>query len=249
MSTKPSICVPILITSANNMLDFSKSSTVYAATLTAGLYADIYALATEVQTQMNAALSGFTVAVVTSGATPGLIRISRSSGNFELLWLSGANHATSCGALLGCSLAADRTGAITYDSDYQHKYGWYSPMAVAKDGEYRPEIVGGEEAWSLSGAKLNVIDIGIRHGWDLKFECIVKEKMWARYAVGAYLNQDFETVWAAARGGLTYRPDYTVPNTYYLAWMESPQALDSDVAPRLNTLGYFGLPLKLRLPT
>lgn len=75
------------IDSTNNKVDFSEGSSSYVATLTSGTYNSLSTLATEIQTQMNAASSGYTVSVT------GVQSLKfENAAQFKLLAKSGDNE-------------------------------------------------------------------------------------------------------------------------------------------------------------
>ena len=103
----------------NDKLDFTEGVTGDAtATLTAGNYATGAALATEIQTQMDAAATDNTYTVTYSGST-NKFTIARATGTatFGLEWATGANATTSIGRDLGFDVSADDTGLLSYEGD------------------------------------------------------------------------------------------------------------------------------------
>lgn len=108
-----------VVDATNNKLDFTEGVTgAAAATLTAGTYtAD--ELATEIQTQMDAAATDNTYTCDFDSTATNKFSIVRATGTatIDLNWQSGPNTATTVGSLLGFSVAADDTGATTYSAD------------------------------------------------------------------------------------------------------------------------------------
>lgn len=103
---------PMVINELNNVIDFVESGVSKLAALTRGLYATPTALATEVQTALNAAGDlTYTVSYDTGDNNKFIIS---ATGVFSLLFLTGANRAVSSAATLGYSTAADLTLADTY---------------------------------------------------------------------------------------------------------------------------------------
>jgi hypothetical protein len=101
----------------NDDLDWTENGSTYAAVLTAGTYTPAN-LAAEVQTRMRAV--GDADTTVTYSATTRKITIANSTlTTLTFKWSSGTHTATSCGKILGFSIAADDTGALTYTADYQ----------------------------------------------------------------------------------------------------------------------------------
>lgn len=108
-----------IITGYNDAFDFTEGSNGDAsATLTAGNYATPALMATQLQTQINAAATDNTY-TVTYSTTTYKFTIARSTGSdtFGLEHNTGSNAATSCSLDLGFLVAADDTGALTYTAD------------------------------------------------------------------------------------------------------------------------------------
>jgi hypothetical protein len=109
---------PITISAANHSLDFTDDGGTVAATLSHKTYKSPMDLAVEIQTKMNAISTGGDPITCTYSSTTGKFTIAAPAATvFSLLWNTGANTATSCGAAIGFSLAADDTLALTYASD------------------------------------------------------------------------------------------------------------------------------------
>ncbi len=98
------------IDTLNNKLDFSDGTT-RVATVASGTYATGAALATAIQTAMNAVSS---TCVVTYGSSK--FTIART-GTLSLLWNTGANKAVGIGKSLGFNVSADDTGSSSYLAD------------------------------------------------------------------------------------------------------------------------------------
>lgn len=104
----------------NDKLDFSDGVT-RVATLTPGTYATGAALATEIQTRMNAVS---TTCVVTYSGVTFKFTISRT-GTLSLLWSTGDNTLTNIGKCLGFDVSLDDTGSSSYTADsasYQSRH-------------------------------------------------------------------------------------------------------------------------------
>ena len=101
----------------NDDLDWTEDGTP----LTADLDADDYtptALAAEVQAEMRAA--GDNNTTVTYSSSTKKITIANSTlTTLTFLWSTGTNASTSCGKVIGFSVTADDTGALTYTADNQ----------------------------------------------------------------------------------------------------------------------------------
>lgn len=103
---------------SNDDIDFTEGTTGAAlATLTAGVYTDGATLATEIETQINAAATDNTYTVTYSRSTR-KFTITRATGTDTIAfpWQTGANTATSAKTALGFA-NTDDTGATTYTSD------------------------------------------------------------------------------------------------------------------------------------
>jgi len=110
---------PILITSANNKIDFTDDAGDVAATLTSKAYKTPLDLADEIATKMTSASvgSGDDTISCTYSSTTGKFTILTDGSTLELLWESGTNTASSVGTSIGFLVAADDDSATTYTSD------------------------------------------------------------------------------------------------------------------------------------
>lgn len=114
---------PITISASNHSLDFTDDGGTVSATLTHKTYKSPIDLATEIQTKMNAvALGGDPITCSYSSSTGKFTIAAPAATVFSLLWNTGTNTLTSCGAAIGFSLAADDTLALTYASDSALSY-------------------------------------------------------------------------------------------------------------------------------
>lgn len=104
---------PMVVSSANNKLNFTDDNGTVTATIASGSYKSPQLLAAAVETAMNAANGAQTASVVYSTVT-GKFTISSTGTVLSLLWKTGANGSdntdTHIGTLLGYSDAADDTG-------------------------------------------------------------------------------------------------------------------------------------------
>ena len=114
------VAVVQVVEGVNDSLDFTEGTSGAAvATITPGNYAPAdYAAA--VQAAMNAAATDNTYTCdygVTGPANT--FNISRNVGadTIDLNWNTGPNAATTCGVMMGYSVAADDTGLTSYDAD------------------------------------------------------------------------------------------------------------------------------------
>lgn len=106
---------PINVTSSDIYLDFTDDQGTVAAILTAKVYKDPHELADAIALAMNA-LTTETITCVYSNTT-GKYTIAASGALFSLLWSSGTNTANTVGDVIGFTVGADDTGALTYTSD------------------------------------------------------------------------------------------------------------------------------------
>lgn len=115
---------PILIGATNKFLDFTDDGGTEAVSVPEGWYRSPIELATALQDAMNAASDEeFTVTYNSYGANKGKFTIATSTSTvLSLLWQSGANTANSIGTTLGFLVAANDTGATSYNSDNVQSY-------------------------------------------------------------------------------------------------------------------------------
>jgi hypothetical protein len=110
------------ITPLNNKLDFNIGGSELTATLTSGLY-NAGTLATELDTQIEAAASTSTEFTVTYDTTIHRFTLTKASDTFEIHWNTGANAISptkpmhGLADLLGFAVGGNDTGALTYTSD------------------------------------------------------------------------------------------------------------------------------------
>jgi hypothetical protein len=111
-----------VVTSGNDKIDFTVSSTPYTASLTPGSYAtgasnsDAGSFCALLQTALNAVLTGFTV---TYSTTTRLFTIMHASTAFVLNWKTGTNTANSAAPLLGATTADDSASGLSWSSPAQ----------------------------------------------------------------------------------------------------------------------------------
>ena len=103
-----------VVTTANNDIDFKEDAGDLLATITPATYT-AQTLVTEIKTRMDAAGGTYTVSYSES---TGKFTIART-GNFTLLWQSGANTAHTAGSLLGFIITSDDGPAETFTGDYR----------------------------------------------------------------------------------------------------------------------------------
>lgn len=102
----------LVISGVNDKLDFGEGS-AKVATLSAGRYSPS-GLAAEIQSKLRAA--GTKLYVVSYSGSKFTISAPSS---FDLLWLSGANSATSIGYNIGYDMGVDNTGGTSYTASYK----------------------------------------------------------------------------------------------------------------------------------
>lgn len=156
---------PIRVASAR-YLDFYDGVAVRSVALTSMLYKSPHDEAAALQTLMNAAGSSdtFTVKYNSRGADAGKFTISSSGGTFELRLLTGPNAANSVGAVMGYSLAANKTGATSYTSDtVQDWAAAYTPSVDADPAKLIVKanelMIGAFDEYTCAGAASAVLSI------------------------------------------------------------------------------------------
>jgi len=103
----------IVITAANQKLNFDEGGAELTATITTGTYTPT-TLCTEIKTQLDAA-GAATYTVTYSGK---IFRISNDGATLNLLCLTGTDLATTIYTTIGFSIAADKAGFTNYAGDY-----------------------------------------------------------------------------------------------------------------------------------
>ncbi len=127
---------PVVITSANNKVNFNIGAAELTATLASKAYKSPADMAREVATKMTAA-SGGTIACAYSSLT-GKFTISKVGGSLSLLWNTGTDTANGAHGTLGYSSAANDTGVLTYTSDTAQTY---SPAYTPTYDDNGPSVV------------------------------------------------------------------------------------------------------------
>ena len=108
---------PIEITSSDIYLDFTSDNGTFAAQVSADFYKDPHELAAAIQTALAAADSLETFTCTYSDSTGKFTIASSTSTVLSLLWNTGTNAANTIGDKIGFSIAADDTGATSYEGD------------------------------------------------------------------------------------------------------------------------------------
>jgi len=107
---------PITITASDIYIDFTDDQGTAAAVITAKTYKSPKALATAIESAMNAVTTE--TITCTYSDTAGTFTIATSTSTvFSILWNTGSNAANTVGDKIGFSVAADDTGATSYTSD------------------------------------------------------------------------------------------------------------------------------------
>ena len=110
---------PLVVDATNQSLDFDVALTEYSIQLPNKYYTTPIELADAIESLMNNAGSGVLFQVTYSEeGERGRFKIV-GDGNFDLLWATGTNTATSIGGLIGFDTASDDTGASSYLADNQ----------------------------------------------------------------------------------------------------------------------------------
>jgi len=122
---------PIKIEATNKFIDITDANgDTVAVSLTEKVYRTPIELAEEMQNKIIAA-TGELFTVVYSSVT-GKFTIANGSGNFSILWNTGANTLVSVGTTIGFDVLADDTGVATYTSDNALSYD--VPLTPVYDG-------------------------------------------------------------------------------------------------------------------
>ena len=129
----------IVITAANQKLDFNIGAGALVATITAGTYTPT-TLCTEIDTQMTAAGAPQTYVVTYSGK---VFRIQANAGNLNLLPATGANIGNGIWSTIGFA-ATDLSGYLNYAGNYAidvQNFLMFEGIFQNQSGEYRTPLV------------------------------------------------------------------------------------------------------------
>jgi hypothetical protein len=170
--------------------------------MTVGDYNDMRAVATELQTKLQADVdAGFTVTV---GST-GTVTIAHSTDSFELRWKTGTTHGSDnddshCGTLLGFDDSANDTGASSYDSDNQHDLAYYHEAFVGFDSYDRPLKVGGATTVAVDGTAKRTT-FGTHYEREIRLGFMENTKF---FDADSDANESFEEFWLDASAGVPF---------------------------------------------
>lgn len=106
---------PIEIAAADIYVDWTDDAGTFAASIDAKMYRDPIQLAEAIQNAMNAQTTE--TITVTYSNTTGKYTFAATGAVFSLLWNTGTNAANTVGDKIGFSVAADDTGATSYEGD------------------------------------------------------------------------------------------------------------------------------------
>lgn len=157
-----------IILNFNDRLDFTEGVTGdTSAEITPGNYATGADLATEIQTQMNAAATDNTYAV-TYDSTTKKFTIARDTGaaTIGLEWSTGSNTARSIGADLGFDVSADDTGATSYTADntcYKTREWVLVQLVDALDGKVAMVV---DYNWDVTSGDQVSIQANATNAWS-----------------------------------------------------------------------------------
>jgi len=122
---------PIEITATDIYVDFTNDDGTFAATVTADFYKDPHELAAALTTAMNNTATTETHAVTYSDSTGKFTFANTTGATLSLLWNTGTNTANTVGDKIGFSVAADDTGATSYEGD--NALSFASPQSPSFD--------------------------------------------------------------------------------------------------------------------
>jgi hypothetical protein len=232
----------VIVTGTNDELKFNDiTPAAQTATLTAGTYADIRALATEISTQMTASGAGTYVASVQFNGTQnrGFIRIQETSGpsNFDLL--VDTHDTLEIWDILGydTTTGSDLAGSSSYDGEFQHQYGWYSHTYPSFDSFDRIVVPSGQLFKTESAQTKRVSNPTDHYTRQIDFINIPAEKLRPLTSSDYMVNQDVQAWFSITGRGAeiqlyTSVDGWTLAGTYVL---EAPMNnIDWNTANRTN---------------
>lgn len=118
----------IEVTATNKFVDFNDGA-VQVASIAEKMYKTPHELASALQTAMD--LQSTDTITVTYSDKTGKFTFATDGVVLSLLWNTGANKANSIGSTLGFLVAADDTGATSYEGD--NAVSWAAPQTPAYD--------------------------------------------------------------------------------------------------------------------
>jgi len=139
ISTDLGIDGNIVITTANQKLNFDEGGAELTATITAGTYTPT-TLCTEIKTQMDAA-GAATYTVTYSGK---VFRIQNDGATLNLLCLTGTDIANGIWTTIGFSTAADKGSFTSYAGDYSidvQNFLMFEGIFQNQSGELRKPLI------------------------------------------------------------------------------------------------------------
>lgn len=187
----------ITISASNNKLDFNIGAGTLTATIPSLTYA-IGATQADSGTLCKAIKDAITSAeavgtyTVTYSRTTRLFTITRSTGTFQMVFLSGTNNAVSIDTTLGYT-HTDHTGALTYASETTVQYAFNHTFS--QSGIIQPPAYTFFQDRSLNVMKYNrgcVKSISLKGGVDNLVECDV-DVLYQNEASGSIGSPSFPT--------------------------------------------------------
>lgn len=140
---------PLEVTSSNDHLDFTDSSTTtFNVTVAQKVYKDPKELAQALQDAMNNTSTGdsYTVTYIDIGTDSAKFKFEEDgNNNFELNWNTGTNAANTVGTLIGFDTSSDDTGNSSYTSDNAIDYS--SPQTPSYDSNVDPLVAKNNELY------------------------------------------------------------------------------------------------------
>lgn len=225
-NTKPCLQCQIVIDDTNKYLDVtSVAGGDETVTLIEQAYADITALCVAIQAGLQV-LGGDWAAATCVVSDVGIVTIdsAQAINAVELEWDEGINTANTIGDILGYDTTADATGSFSYDSEYQHKYGWYPPKWPARYGPWNPEAIGGAQRRTLSGSHRKKLHVAFHHRYNVEYSKLIPKYVYTDDATGTDVNKDLEHCWkelAKTNWGRWFE-DASVPGTYDEVYITRP---------------------------
>lgn len=107
---------PLITTASLRFIDFTDDDGTFAAAVAIGAYKTPHELALAIAAAMNATATTETHTCTYSNST-GKFTFAATGAVFSILWNTGTNAANTIGTLIGFSVAANDTAALTYTAD------------------------------------------------------------------------------------------------------------------------------------